>query len=317
MSDITKLQSLVAAIATMTAAYKTALETRTAPDSVKLGGVTLAGIRAEFGTGTAAAVNVIATDLAAFIARRDNPHVVTAAQIGLGLVQNYPTASAQEALDGVATNRLMTPANVQAVADARWAASVGSAPTTLDTIDEIAAAITANGSVMAAIQAIAEGKETVEGAQAKVDLLASQVAANLIAGLALKLDLHATADNSALLQGKTRAEVVAEAVAAVNPDSKLDATAQAVDSLRLNGKTQTQLTATAQETLDGTEGQKFATPIGVRAAVDATALIQQNSIDAQGLTIAANTQSIGDLTAYLDGAFETLAAAFNNAATNV
>ena len=317
MSDITKLQGLVAAIATMTAAYKTALETRTAPDSVKLGGVTLAGIRAEFGTGTADAVAVIATDLAAFIARRDNPNVVTAAQVGLGLVPNYPAASTVEALAGTATDRLMTPANVKAVADAQWAASVGSAPTTLDTIDEIAAAITANGSVMAAIQAIAEGKETVEGAQAKVDLLASQVAANLIAGLATKLDLHATADNAALLQGKTRAEVVAEAVAAVNPDSKLDATAQAVDSLRLNGKTQSQLTASAQETLDGTEGQKFATPIGVRAAVDATALIQQNSIDAQGLTIAANTQSIGDLTNYLDGAFETLAAAFNNAATNV
>lgn len=47
--------------------------------------------------------------LAAFIARRDNPHVVTKAQVGLGSVPNYAEASSAEALAGTVTNKLMTP----------------------------------------------------------------------------------------------------------------------------------------------------------------------------------------------------------------
>ena len=40
----------------------------------------------------------------------NNPHAVTASQVGLGSVENYPIASSQEAEAGVATNRYMTPA---------------------------------------------------------------------------------------------------------------------------------------------------------------------------------------------------------------
>jgi hypothetical protein len=317
MSDITKLQNLVAAIATMTSAYKTALETRTAPDSVKLGGVTLAGIRAEFGTGTAAAVDVIAADLAAFIARRDNPNQVTKAQVGLGLVENFRTATDVEALAGTATDLLMTPANVQAVSDARWAASVGSAPETLDTISEVAAAIEANGSVVAALTAIANGKETVEGSQAKVDLLAAQVSASLIAGLALKLDATAQAVDSAKLDGRTRPQIIAEAVAAVNPDSKLGVNATADNSVRLNGKTQAELTASAVETIAGTESQKFTTPVGVKAIVDSEIVTVTAELDSHSLALIAINTRHTDHETYIDDAFATLAAAFNNAAVNV
>lgn len=317
MSDITKLQSLVSAIATMTSAYKTALETRTAPDSTKLGGVTLAALRAEFGVGTAAAVDVIAADLAAFMARRDNPNVVTKEQVGLGLVQNYPTATDVEALAGLATDRVMTPANVKAVSDATWAASVGSAPATLDTIAEVAAAITANGDVVAALTAIANGKETVEGSQAKVDLLAAQVSANLIAGLALKLDATAQAVDSAKLDGKTRPQIIAEAVAAVNPDSKLDIGGTAVNSVRLNNKTQAELTATPEETIAGTESQKFTTPVGVKAIVSSEVVTIQTELDSHSLALIAINTRHTDHETYVDDAFTTLAAAFNNAALNV
>jgi hypothetical protein len=317
MSDITKLQNLVAAIATMTSAYKTALETRTAPDSTKLGGVTLAALRAEFGVGTAAAVDVIATDLAAFIARRDNPNQVTAAQVGLGAVGNYRTATDVEALAGTATDLLMTPANVKAVSDATWASSVGTAPETLDTISEVAAAIVANGGVVAALTAIANGKETVEGSQAKVDLLASQVSAALIAGLALKLDATAQAVDSAKLDGKTRPQIIAEAVAAVNPDSKLDLHATADNSVRLNGKTQAELTASAVETIAGTESQKFTTPVGVKAIVDSEIIGVQTELDSHSLALIAINTRHTDHETYVDDAFTTLAAAFNNAALNV
>lgn len=46
----------------------------------------------------------------AHIADKTNPHGVTAAQVGLGLVQNFSVASTIEAEAGVATNRYMTPA---------------------------------------------------------------------------------------------------------------------------------------------------------------------------------------------------------------
>jgi hypothetical protein len=44
-----------------------------------------------------------------FIARRDNPHEVTKAQVGLEFTPNFPVASPTEAIDPLITNRLMTP----------------------------------------------------------------------------------------------------------------------------------------------------------------------------------------------------------------
>jgi hypothetical protein len=48
---------------------------------------------------------------------RANPHGTTAAQVGLGNVQNYTMASNAEALAGALTTRYMSPANVKAVVD--------------------------------------------------------------------------------------------------------------------------------------------------------------------------------------------------------
>lgn len=50
----------------------------------------------------------------AHIADKNNPHAVTKAQVGLGLVDNYPTATNNETISGVATNRFVTPAGVAA-----------------------------------------------------------------------------------------------------------------------------------------------------------------------------------------------------------
>jgi len=52
------------------------------------------------------------------IARTDNPHSVTKAQIGLGSVDNYATATQAEAVAGVATNRFMTPLRTKEAIDA-------------------------------------------------------------------------------------------------------------------------------------------------------------------------------------------------------
>jgi hypothetical protein len=50
----------------------------------------------------------------AHINNQQNPHGTTKAQVQLGNVENFPIASNQEALDGVANNRYMTPALVKA-----------------------------------------------------------------------------------------------------------------------------------------------------------------------------------------------------------
>lgn len=60
---------------------------------------------------TADAINTLAGNLVnTHEVRKDNPHSVTKAQVGLGSVQNYPVATDTEARDGTATNRYMTPA---------------------------------------------------------------------------------------------------------------------------------------------------------------------------------------------------------------
>lgn len=49
----------------------------------------------------------------------NNPHQTTKAQIGLGLVENYPIATNAEAIAGTASNRYLTPANLKATLDTR------------------------------------------------------------------------------------------------------------------------------------------------------------------------------------------------------
>jgi hypothetical protein len=55
----------------------------------------------------------------AHAARTDNPHAVTKAQVGLGSVDNYPTASQAEAEAGTAANRFMTPQRTKQYVDTR------------------------------------------------------------------------------------------------------------------------------------------------------------------------------------------------------
>lgn len=55
----------------------------------------------------------------AHIADTNNPHKTTKAQVGLGSVDNYPTATTQEAQAGTSTTRFMTPALTAAYANAK------------------------------------------------------------------------------------------------------------------------------------------------------------------------------------------------------
>lgn len=52
-------------------------------------------------------------DISAHLANFDNPHRVTATQVGLGNVPNYPVATNQDAIDGTSDLSFMTPAKVR------------------------------------------------------------------------------------------------------------------------------------------------------------------------------------------------------------
>lgn len=68
-----------------------------AENSGKLEGLTLNEVVELIAGTTGLTIQDVQTSLDDFIARRDNPHMVTAEQIGLGLVDNFATASDVEA----------------------------------------------------------------------------------------------------------------------------------------------------------------------------------------------------------------------------
>lgn len=82
-----------------------------------------------------------------FMARRDNPHQVTAEQVG---------ALTSEATQLLLDEKLAE-GDLAGLLQAFWAEKVGTAPETLDTIQEIAAALQNNPEVIDALQALVEG----------------------------------------------------------------------------------------------------------------------------------------------------------------
>lgn len=261
--DAQKLAQLLASIASFSAALKSQLAgkldlTDAAADTVLFEGKTLAQIKAEIEAVTDADLAVLQGQVTAFIARRDNPHQVTKAQVGLGLVDNFATASNAETLTGVATDKFLVPANLMAF----WADKVGSAPATLDTIAEIAAALENNPAVVDALRDLVAGntaaitaletdltgyKTSNNTAVATAD--AKAVAAQGTADAAVAA--AAVADGKAVVaDGKAVTAQAAAVAAQATADTKLGATAKAVDSAMLDGKTRAEIIAEAQAGVD-------------------------------------------------------------------
>jgi len=67
----------------------------------------------------AATADGAASAISTHASRTDNPHNVTKQQVGLGSVDNYPTASQAEAEAGTAANRFMTPQRTKQYVDTR------------------------------------------------------------------------------------------------------------------------------------------------------------------------------------------------------
>lgn len=338
--DAQKLTDLLTALASFNAAIRGRLDGKldinaVAFDSNKLGGKTLAEVQALIGDAAAADLAALNAEFEAFIARQDNPHNVTKAQVGLGNVDNFGTATNPEAVAGVLTNKFLTPANLQAF----WADKVGTAPETLDTIQELAAALQNNPDALTALQQIA-GANQAAIAQLQTDLAAALVTAandattkanaaqaaaiaaaaadatakadaaeadanaytdgreaairtDLASGLASKLGKTEQAVDSAKLEGKTKAEIIAEAQAGVDL-SQVVLKSDDFGQYNIAGQTLTAILlairggsteslqdlrdaidefvankATTGEAVAGTDNSKYVTALGVKAAVDA------------------------------------------------
>ena len=261
--DAQKLAQLLASIASFSAALKSQLAgkldlTDAAADTVLFEGKTLAQIKAEIEAVSDADLAVLQAQVDTFIARRDNPNQVTKAQVGLGLVDNFATASNAETLAGVATDKFLVPSNLAAF----WADKVGSAPSTLDTIGEIAAALENNPDVTAALRDLVEANtlaiDAVEAdlagyktsnntavATADAKAVAAQGTADAAVAAA------AVADGKAVVaDGKAVTAQAAAVAAQATADTKLGATAKAVDSAMLDGKTRAEIIAEAQAGVD-------------------------------------------------------------------
>lgn len=131
------------------------------------------------------------------------------------------TASGVEATAGVVTDKFMTPGTAKQAFDARWAEKVGAAPETLDTIEEIAAALRNNPDSLAAVETVAKqytdqevlaAIEQISGVDMEAGTTLASLYNQVVALQSSKLDAAATAVNSAKLGGKSLMEVIDAAV---------------------------------------------------------------------------------------------------------
>jgi hypothetical protein len=223
----------------------TALANKTAPDSLKLEGKTLAEITTQILAGKAAsaaeadsALALGGKDLATIEAERaaaltaaidalrleleGSIDGVTKESIGLGDVVNYGVATETEALAGAA-DKYVTAFLADKIAQAKIDELVGASPETLNTIQEIAAALNNDPDVINSMMTAIGTKETPEGAQAKAD--AAQAAATAAAADALTTEATALrgefAAADAALQGQVdaNAAAIADLQAAVGEGS--------------------------------------------------------------------------------------------------
>lgn len=119
-------------------------------------------------TGDTSDLSDIEAQLAAFIARRDNPHLITQEQLDLGNLVNQGFATLAETDLGV-TDKYISPAMVKHAVDQAIETLVGTAPETMDTLQEIAAILQNDPDVLNKIVVDLSGLITIADSQALMD----------------------------------------------------------------------------------------------------------------------------------------------------
>lgn len=167
-----------------------------AQNSLKLEGLSLAQIYDVVrGIGYTGTIKELSDELDAFMARTDNPHSVTKAQVGLGNVQNFGVATKLQAEDKLITNVYMTPERTWDAVMAFWAQQVGAAPSTLDTIAELSAALQNDPSIITALQTSVANKVNTSDYNTAINNL-NIALANLASNIASDAEMRAGTDNS-------------------------------------------------------------------------------------------------------------------------
>jgi hypothetical protein len=170
-----------------------------------------------------------------------NPHQVTAAQVGLGNVQNYATAGSTDTLAGTATNLYVTPSGLA------YAISqgVGAALTTHTTNTNNPHGTTATQVGLGNVQnyPIAQVTDAQAGTSNALYMTPLLVASAISAIPSAPLTAHI--NNTSNPHNTTAAQVGAYSTTQIDSQmaQKLGLTAQAADSAMLNGQTPAALTA--------------------------------------------------------------------------
>ncbi len=167
-----------------------------AANSLKLEGLSLAQIYDIIrGVGYTGTIKDLDDDLTAFIARTDNPHSVTKAQVGLGSVQNYGIATKAQAEDKLITNVYMTPERTWDALMYFWGQQVGAAPAVLDTIAELSAALQNDPNVISALQTSVANKVNTNDFNTAITNLNTALS-NLAANIASDAEIRAGVNDS-------------------------------------------------------------------------------------------------------------------------
>lgn len=151
-----------------------------AENAGKLEGLTLSEVVEMIAGTVGLTTQEVLDQLEAHVARVDNPHGVTAEQVGLGNVENLAMATEAEAgvFDAATAinTAYMSPKRTAQMLAAFWADQVGSSPQTLDTIQEIADAIATNQDAVTSINDAIATRATKTELQDAVTALEGQLA---------------------------------------------------------------------------------------------------------------------------------------------
>jgi len=154
--------------------------------------------------------------LDAFMARRDNPHEVTADQVGA-----LTSAATQLLLD-----EKLNEGDLAGLLQAFWAEKVGTAPETLDTIQEIAQALQNNPDVITVLQDLVNNNAAAIAANTQ----AIEANATEIAAQAGRLDSLEATDVAVQEQLATKADQTAVDAEFVEVRGEVDAAVQGLQS---------------------------------------------------------------------------------------
>lgn len=303
--DTQKLTLLLTSIHNFQVALKTQLALKLgtndkAADTFLFEGKTLAQVTAQIQALSKADVDALSAIVTAHNADKNNPHAVTKAQVGLGLVDNFATATGAEAAAAVAADKFITASGLGSF----WASKVGAAPETLDTIAEIAAALQNNPDVINNLLTSVGGKLGKTEQAADSLKLGGKTLQEVLDAAAQGVDLSQvvlkTDDFGAYsVGGKTLTTIIAD-ITGGSTDS-----IQAVKDLFAAFVA---AKATSAEVITGTDDVKYTTSLGVHAAiVDAIddlkggVATEFDTLAKIAAALGVQASDIADLTTVVDG----------------